>query len=49
MTHTSEPVPYLLFDAQKDGPGGVYTEPATAGCEPVPAHQLMGRLIGVRT
>ena len=49
MTHTSEPVPYLLFDAQKNGPGGVYTEPATAGCEPVPAQQLMGRLIEVRT
>ena len=29
-----------------DGPGGTYTEPATAGCPAVPGHQLMERLIG---
>jgi 2,3-bisphosphoglycerate-independent phosphoglycerate mutase len=44
-THTSEPVPYLLFDSTRPGPGGTYTEPATAGCPPVPAHELMSRLV----
>ena len=29
MTHTSQPVPYLLFDSARDGAGGAYTEPAT--------------------
>lgn len=46
-THTSEPVPYLLVDSQHRGPGGAYTEPATATCDPVPAHQLMDRLLEV--
>jgi 2,3-bisphosphoglycerate-independent phosphoglycerate mutase len=45
-THTPDPVPYLLADSATHGPGGVYTEAATAGCEPVPGHTLMGRLIG---
>jgi 2,3-bisphosphoglycerate-independent phosphoglycerate mutase len=45
MTHTSEAVPYLLFDARRAGPGGTYTEPATSHCAAVPAHELMGRLI----
>jgi len=45
-THTAEPVPYLLFDSTRSGPGGVYTEAATATCAPVPAHTLMGRLVG---
>jgi 2,3-bisphosphoglycerate-independent phosphoglycerate mutase len=44
-THTSEPVPWLLVDASEDGPGGVYSEPATAGCPVVPGHELMGRLV----
>lgn len=44
-THTSDSVPYLLFDSTRDGAGGVYTEPATAQSEPVPAHELMGRLL----
>ena len=44
-THTSEPVPYLLFDSTRAAAGGTYTEPATAGCAPVPAHELMGRLL----
>jgi 2,3-bisphosphoglycerate-independent phosphoglycerate mutase len=47
-THTTDPVPYLLVDSQVDGPGGVYTEAATATASPVPAHQLMGRLTGSR-
>jgi 2,3-bisphosphoglycerate-independent phosphoglycerate mutase len=46
-THTSDPVPYLLVDSAGGGPGGVYTESATAGCAPVVGHELMGRLIGL--
>jgi 2,3-bisphosphoglycerate-independent phosphoglycerate mutase len=45
-THTSEPVPYLLFDSTIDGPGGTYSEPGVADAEPVPAHHLMGQLLG---
>ncbi|MDZ4825036.1 MAG: cofactor-independent phosphoglycerate mutase [Actinomycetota bacterium] len=44
-THTSDPVPYLLYDSAVPGPGGTYTEPATADCTPVAAHELMGRLV----
>ena len=44
-THTSEPVPYLLFDSEVPGPGGEYTERAVAGAAAVPAHQLMARLV----
>jgi 2,3-bisphosphoglycerate-independent phosphoglycerate mutase len=43
-THTSDPVPYLLVDSETPGPGGVYSERATAGAEPVPGHKLMARL-----
>ena len=46
-THTAESVPYLLFDSTRDGRGGIYTEPATAPSPPVPAHELMGRLLTV--
>ncbi len=44
-THTADSVPYLLFDSTHDGPGGVYTEPATAPGVPVAGHTLMGRLL----
>jgi 2,3-bisphosphoglycerate-independent phosphoglycerate mutase len=44
-THTIDSVPYLLVDSSVDGPGGVYSEPATAACAPVPGHALMGRLV----
>ncbi|HUQ63682.1 MAG TPA: cofactor-independent phosphoglycerate mutase [Acidimicrobiales bacterium] len=44
-THTSDPVPYLLVDSASDGPGGVYTEAATAGAPALPGHTLMRRLI----
>jgi 2,3-bisphosphoglycerate-independent phosphoglycerate mutase len=44
-THTTDPVPYLLVDRDVDGPGGVYSEPATAASAPVPGHQLLGRLL----
>jgi 2,3-bisphosphoglycerate-independent phosphoglycerate mutase len=44
-THTSDPVPYLLFDSEHDAAGGVYSERGVAGAEPVPAHELMARLL----
>ena len=44
-THTSDPVPYLLYDSEVSGPGGVYTERAVAGSPAVPAHELMRRLV----
>ncbi len=44
-THTSEPVPYLLFDRDEPGPGGEYSERGVAGATPVPAHDLMARLL----
>jgi 2,3-bisphosphoglycerate-independent phosphoglycerate mutase len=45
MTHSADSVPYLLYDSERAGSGGRYTEPATAGCPPVPGHSLMGRLV----
>ncbi len=44
-THTTAPVPYLLFDSGVAGPGGVYTEAGVAGRAPIEAHLLMGRLL----
>jgi 2,3-bisphosphoglycerate-independent phosphoglycerate mutase len=44
-THTSEPVPYLLFDSEVAGPGGEYSERGVAGATPVVAHELMARLV----
>lgn len=48
-THTTDPVPYLLVDSTETetgtGTGGIYSEPATAACVPVPGHQLMSHLI----
>ena len=44
-THTTDSVPYLLVDSQVDGPGGFYSESATADSPAVPGHSLMGRLI----
>lgn len=46
-THTSDPVPYLLFDSRVDGPGGTYTEAGVAGAPVVAGHELMGRLLSV--
>jgi 2,3-bisphosphoglycerate-independent phosphoglycerate mutase len=45
-THTSSPVPYLLFDSQVAGPGGEYSERGVAGVTPVAGHRLMARLVG---
>jgi 2,3-bisphosphoglycerate-independent phosphoglycerate mutase len=47
-THTSDPVPYLLFDSTRDGAGGRYTERGVADSEVVVAHELMGRLVDTR-
>lgn len=44
-THTSEPVPYLLFDSAVDGPGGRYTERGVVAAPVVAGHALMGRLL----
>jgi 2,3-bisphosphoglycerate-independent phosphoglycerate mutase len=44
-THTDEPVPYLLYDSERDGAGGVYTEPGVAAAPVVDAHRLMARLV----
>jgi 2,3-bisphosphoglycerate-independent phosphoglycerate mutase len=44
-THTPDPVPYLLVDSAADGPGGEYSEAATAHQSPVPGHTLMARLL----
>lgn len=44
-THTSDAVPYLVFDSTADGPGGEYTELAVAHHPPVVAHHLMSRLL----
>lgn len=44
-THTSAPVPYLLFDSEADGPGGVYTEAGVESCPVVPGHELMHQLL----
>ncbi len=44
-THTMDPVPYLLVDSHEDGPGGVYSESATASAEVVAGHALMQRLV----
>jgi 2,3-bisphosphoglycerate-independent phosphoglycerate mutase len=44
-THTADPVPYLMVDSARPGPGGQYTERAVAQVPAVPAHRLMGRLL----
>ena len=44
-THTSAPVPYLLFDSTHDAVGGEYTERGVARSEAVVAHELMHRLL----
>jgi 2,3-bisphosphoglycerate-independent phosphoglycerate mutase len=45
MTHTSDPVPYLLFDSTQPVVGGAYTESAVADRPVVIAHSLMERLV----
>jgi 2,3-bisphosphoglycerate-independent phosphoglycerate mutase len=45
-THTSDPVPYLLYDSAVAGPGGTYSEAGVAAAPRVPGHELMSRLLG---
>ncbi|MEO7572045.1 MAG: phosphoglycerate mutase, partial [Acidimicrobiales bacterium] len=47
-THTTDSVPYLLVDSATDGPGGTYTEEATATAAAVAGHELMARLVTTR-
>jgi 2,3-bisphosphoglycerate-independent phosphoglycerate mutase len=44
-THTADPVPYLLVDSRRDGPGGVYSEAGVARSPVVAGHTLMSRLV----
>ncbi|HEY5014418.1 MAG TPA: cofactor-independent phosphoglycerate mutase [Acidimicrobiia bacterium] len=44
-THTSDPVPYLLFDSERRGDGGTYSEPGVADAPVVDAYRLMSRLV----
>jgi 2,3-bisphosphoglycerate-independent phosphoglycerate mutase len=45
-THTSDSVPYLLFDSTHERTGApAYTEPATSKSPVVPAYELMARLV----
>ncbi len=48
-THSPEPVPYVIWDSRRPGPGGQgYNEPAAqaaAGQRVEPAHTLMDRLL----
>jgi 2,3-bisphosphoglycerate-independent phosphoglycerate mutase len=44
-THTDQPVPYLLFDSERPGSGGTYSESGVAGSTVVEAHDLMARLL----
>jgi 2,3-bisphosphoglycerate-independent phosphoglycerate mutase len=43
-THTSDPVPYLLYDSGRPVDGRPYREDATAALAAVPAHGLMARM-----
>jgi 2,3-bisphosphoglycerate-independent phosphoglycerate mutase len=47
-THTSDPVPYLLYDRQVAQQGGTYSEAGVADRPVVPGHELLGRLVSVR-
>jgi 2,3-bisphosphoglycerate-independent phosphoglycerate mutase len=44
-THTSEPVPYLLYGTDRPAGGGEYTERGVADAAVVPGHELMARLL----
>ena len=45
-THTSDPVPYLLYDSEVAGPGGEYTERYVADSPVLAGHDLMAQLVG---
>lgn len=44
-THTPAPVPYLLYDSTRPGPGGVYSEAGVAEQPVRAAHELMAHLV----
>ncbi len=44
-THTPDPVPYLLFDSEKDSSGGVFTEIGVSELPLVEGHQLIKTLL----
>lgn len=48
-THTSDPVPYLLYDSEVSGPGGEYTERYVADSPVSAGHDLMAQLVGDRS
>jgi len=48
-THTSDPVPYLLYDSEVTGPGGEYTERYVADSPVFAGHDLMAQLVGDRS
>ena len=45
-THTSDPVPYLLYDSEVAGPSGEYSERFVATAPVVAGHDLMAQLVG---
>lgn len=44
-THTSDPVPYMMFDSTIDGPGGEFNEAYTAQSPVQVAYDLLPRMI----
>jgi 2,3-bisphosphoglycerate-independent phosphoglycerate mutase len=48
-THTSDPVPYLLYDSEVTGPGGEYSEHYVADSPVWAGHDLMAQLVGTRS
>ncbi|MEO5841213.1 MAG: 2,3-bisphosphoglycerate-independent phosphoglycerate mutase [Acidimicrobiales bacterium] len=48
-THTSDPVPYLLYDSEVAGPGGEYNERYVADAPVFAGHDLMAQLVGDRS
>ncbi|MBI4799571.1 MAG: phosphoglycerate mutase, partial [Desulfarculus sp.] len=46
MTHTREPVPYVIWDSRRQQAGGAgYNETAAAGRPSRPAFELIGQLV----
>jgi 2,3-bisphosphoglycerate-independent phosphoglycerate mutase len=48
-THTSDPVPYLLYDSEVVGAGGDYSERSVASSPVVAGHGLMAQLVGAES
>lgn len=47
-THTTDPVPFLLYDSTAPASGGEFTESGTADAEPRVGYELMGDLLQVK-